>query len=95
MKRIISIALSCMMMIGGWSALAINQNAKVISMQFAMPKFIESNEGYIQLCPEGEELYIMSPGKPMLPRVVKVIELPFGVRNVTVSYTHLTLPTKA
>ncbi len=87
MKRIISIALSCMMMIGGWSALAINQNAKVISMQFAMPKFIESNEGYIQLCPEGEELYIMSPGKPMLPRVVKVIELPFGVKNVNIEVT--------
>ncbi len=45
---------------------------------------IEKDNDYIRVHLEGVSTYLMSPGKPILPKVVKTMELPFGVKNVKV-----------
>jgi hypothetical protein len=50
-------------------------------------KVVDVDDQYIRLSLEdieNEELYLMKPGKPMLPRILKPIELPFGARNIKV-----------
>ena len=44
-----------------------------------------NNDDYIELNLENQEVsYLMSPGKPMLPKIMKYVEIPFGAQNVKV-----------
>ena len=86
MRKIVALTLGLLLIMGGLSFISISGQdvSKNITMHFSSPKFVDSNE-YLKISLEDAKgLYIMSPGKPMLPRVLKVIELPFGVRNVKV-----------
>jgi hypothetical protein len=50
------------------------------------PLIIENYKSeYVALHLQDIATYLMKPGQPMLPKVVKNIELPFGVRNVKVT----------
>ncbi|KAA0002542.1 MAG: peptidase C25, partial [Thermoplasmata archaeon] len=90
MKKIVSIILAYMVIFGGLSVVAINVDrgaggtTSKMTIDFASPKLLEKSNDYIRIFLDDEELYIMNPGQPMLPRVVKTIELPFGVKNVKV-----------
>ena len=86
MKRIVAIAIVTILIFGGITFSNAEEYTKKIKVQFFEPKFTQK-ENYIRIempNENGEELYIMAPGKPMLPRVLKIFELPFGVRNVKV-----------
>ncbi|HEC88980.1 MAG TPA: peptidase C25, partial [Thermoplasmatales archaeon] len=48
-------------------------------------KLIKENNA-IEVHLEGVESYLLSPGKPMLPMIIKNIELPFGVKNIKISF---------
>ena len=55
------------------------------------PIIIEnSNEKYLNIHLKDISSYVMNYGKPILPKIVKTIELPFGVRNIKVDV----IPTK-
>ncbi len=90
MTKIVSIVMAYIIIFGGLGAVAINADKNTLdaktmptmTVDFTSPTLVET-DNYVRLSFE-EELYIMSPGKPMLPRVLKTIELPFGVRNVKV-----------
>ena len=44
-----------------------------------------NSDDYIELTLENQEAsYLMSPGKPILPKIMKHVELPFGAQNVKV-----------
>jgi hypothetical protein len=47
-------------------------------------KIIERNDNYIELNLGDEELYLMNPGQPMIPRILHKYELPFGATNINV-----------
>lgn len=42
---------------------------------------------YLSIEMQDVSTYLMSPGKPVLPKVVEIIELPFGARDVKVEVT--------
>lgn len=45
---------------------------------------IEEENGFVSLNFGKNSLYLMEAGKPILPKIVEHIELPFGVRNVEI-----------
>lgn len=47
----------------------------------------EENNGYIELHLNNISSYLMTPGCPVLPQIVKTFELGFGVQNVEVKVT--------
>jgi len=59
--------------------------SEVITMAIS-PLIIEKSDiDYIEVSFKDTTLYLMNPGQPMLPKVVKTVELPFGVQNVNVN----------
>ena len=94
MKKILSILMVHILVLSGLGAVAINgdntSNAhleistEIMKIDFPSPTLVESNNDYVKLRFVDDELYLMNPGQPMLPRVLKSIELPFGARNVKV-----------
>jgi len=47
--------------------------------------FVNMNDDYFELNLDTQEVsYLMSPGKPMLPRISEYFELPFGAQNIEV-----------
>ena len=66
----------------------VDDNSVVVServmLEFPRPLLVENDMGYFDFKIGAEETYLMSPGKPMLPRVIKTFELPFGVKNIRV-----------
>jgi hypothetical protein len=57
---------------------------EIIEIDFSSLKVIDSDKDYIEVCLGDEELYLMNPGQPMIPRVLKTFELQFGVTNVKI-----------
>lgn len=95
MKKILTILVTCVLVLSGLGAVAINVDntnnihtkgiTRIMKIDFSSPRLVDSDDNYVRLClGDEEELYLMNPGQPMLPRVLKTIELPFGVKNVKV-----------
>ena len=94
MKKYIPIFVAIIIVLGGLGAAAIKidntKNAyaktviKTIEIDFSKPSFTDIDNNYIRLYLGGEETYLMNPGQPMLPRVLKTFELPFGVTNIKI-----------
>jgi hypothetical protein len=94
MKKILSILMVHILVLSGLGAVAINgdntnniyleTSTEIIKIDFPSLTLVESNNDYVKLRFVDDELYLMNPGQPMLPRVLKSIELPFGVRNIKV-----------
>jgi len=94
MKKILSFLAIVFLIVSGVGAVAVhNENesdmvetcsSKVI---FSSLKLKETNTGYVEVGLEGVSTFLMEPGKPMLPKVVKTFELPFGIKNVRVEVT--------
>ncbi len=92
MKKIVATILVVFLVIGSFSALAANResqdNIKIQShsnrVTFSELTFEKTDSNYINLKMEDVSTYITKPGEPMLPKIVKTIELPFGVKNIEV-----------
>ena len=94
MKKILSILLVHILVLSGLGAVAINgddtnitnleTSTEIMKIDFQSPTLVEGNNDYVKLRFLDDELYLMNPGQPMLPRVLKSIELPFGARNIKV-----------
>ena len=92
MQKIVPILVVGILIISGIGAVAItddsNSDLTKIELEekfnFSQPEIKEYNKDSLIVTLEGDELYLMSPGKPMVPKVTNQIELPFGVKNVIV-----------
>ena len=84
MKKIFTIVLCFMLIAGGISVVATNSRSISENIHFPFPKFEDGGQD-LRVIVNDSELYIMSPGKPVLPRILKVVELPLGVENVGVT----------
>jgi len=94
MKKILSILMVHILVLSGLGAVAITSDntnnanletsTEIMKIDFPSPTLVESNNDYVKLRFADDELYLMNPGQPMLPRMLKSIELPFGARNIKV-----------
>ena len=94
MKRILPILVVGILILSGFGAVAIADDtidntgfvakSDELSISFSSPVIEASSDEYIEISFEDTSTYLNTPGQPMVPKVVKSIELPFGVRNVKV-----------
>ena len=93
MKITLSILLVGILITSGFGALAINiektNNVQelitaTINIDITTLKIENKDSNYIQVKLGAEESYLMHPGEPMMPRVLKKYELPFGVTNIKI-----------
>lgn len=91
MKKIINILVVVFLIISGIGAVAINNEdtnnvIKKTSSEITFSTFEikETNQGYNEIEMNDVSTFLMEPGKPMLPKVVKTFELPFGAKNINV-----------
>ncbi len=92
MKKVITLAIFGILVLSGFGAVALNieknkQKTEMISMSFSSPTIKEKDNTYMEVVLEDSTYYLMNPGKPMLPKVVESVELPFGVQNIHVEVT--------
>jgi hypothetical protein len=59
--------------------------AEVVYIDVSSLQVIESENDYLSVRLGDEESYLLNPGQPMVPRVLKQFELPFGVTDVEVT----------
>jgi len=90
MKKLIPIIIVAILVISGIGVQAINTGTvdkvtinETIQVDVSSIKFVEKD--YIEVSLEGEELYLMNPGQPMIPKILRKFELPFGVTNIKVT----------
>ncbi len=92
MKKTIAIILVVFLLIGSFSVIATNHKEKneielktnLTSISFPQLSITKTDANYLELSLEDVSTYLMQPGKPILPKIVKIIELPFGAKNVEV-----------
>ena len=94
MKKIYPLLLVGVLVLSGLGAGAISSDitydaktekkSDVSTISFS-PLIIEEHDSdYVEVRLMDVSTYLMNPGKPMMPKVVKTVELAFGVRNVKV-----------
>lgn len=98
MQKILPILVVGLLVISGFGAIAVNVDIKndndrpvktntfseLINVEVSSLKISEKNNDYIEVSFEEEEQYLMNPGQPMIPRIHKKYELPFGATNIKV-----------
>ena len=60
------------------------ENVMEISCEVSTPIIEDFDSEYISIDLGETQQYLLNPGEPVLPKIVKVLELPFGVKNVQV-----------
>ena len=94
MKKILPITVVGILIISGLGAVVTgytssdvnsDKQTNMISMTFSPITIKDNSNEYVELCFNDETSYFMDPGQPMMPTVVKVVELPFGAQNVQVN----------
>jgi hypothetical protein len=91
MNKSVPIIICIIFILGSISAAGINQeiendkSTKTMNVSFNQNqlKLNDKNE-FIQLTFKKEGQYLMSPGEPMIPRIVETYELPFGVTDIEI-----------
>ena len=93
MKKKIAILIIGILIVSGFGATATEDKSetlvKINSISINIPSLkIESDDDKtVELSLEGVSTYILNPGEPILPKIVKTIELPFGSKNIRVEIT--------
>ena len=91
MEKILPIIVVGFLVISGIGAVAISQdttehirmtgNKNIVFSSFFTK---DSTNNFIEIELEDTTSYLMSPGKPILPKIVESFELPFGVKDVNI-----------
>ena len=94
MKKILPIIIIGILILSGIGAVVTGYSQKDIdtnrhvennNIEFSTYQIRDSSEKYFEIYSEESNSYYMSPGKPMIPSIINIIELPFGVKNVNVN----------
>ncbi len=94
MEKFLPIIVVGILVISGIGAVAIGDDPieeykikeifEHINIDYTSLEIKESNEDFIEVELDDISSYLMSPCKPILPKIVKTVELPFGVIDVNV-----------
>lgn len=94
MKKILAFLVTTLFFLSGMQVFAADTGQKIntgdkieinktVNIQDTVFKEEKSN-GYVELNVKGGSSYLMEAGRPSLPKVSKVFEIPFGAQNVKV-----------
>jgi hypothetical protein len=90
MKKILSILIIAFLVFSGIGSIAhsfrIGETHKTIKVNLSTFSIKERNDEYIEVSIKGSS-YVMNPGKPILPKIVKTLDLEFGAKNVKIEVT--------
>jgi hypothetical protein len=94
-KKILPLLIVGILVLSGLGAVAIDNDTtndyktveKYITLSLSSLVIKDRDSNYIDVSLEDTSAYLMTPGDPVLPKVVKSVELPFGVTNVKVEVT--------
>lgn len=94
MKKWLSILIVGLFIVSGFGTVATNGNntgtlsiqtrTDTVSVDISSIQVTESANDYLLVSLVGQESYLLNPGQPMVPRIIKHYELPFGVTDVVV-----------
>jgi len=94
MKKLLMILIVGVLVISGIGTQAISVEktnnisaetiTEIIEIDFSSLTVADSDNDYVTVCLGDDELYLMNPGQPMIPRVLKKFELPFGATNIKI-----------
>ncbi len=80
----------CIVVLSGFGAVALHDRktehiTETMTVPFLAPTIEESERAdYVCARSDDTDSYLMNPGQPMIPKITKVVELEFGVKNVNV-----------
>ena len=93
MKKMVPIIIIGILLISGIGAIAVNvekntnMQSEIITDMFEIDIStlkITDNNDYIEVSFGTEQVFLMNPGQPMIPRMLKTYELPFGITNIKI-----------
>lgn len=94
MKKWLSILIVGIFIVSGFGTVATNVSntgtlsiqtrTDTVSVDVSSIQVTESANDYLLVRLGEQESYLLNPGQPMIPRIIKHYELPFGVTNVQV-----------
>ena len=93
MKKILNSAIIGILIISGFGAVVAGldsdfyqeiDNLLALNIEFSDIKISEYSQEYLEFSPANEGSFYMNPGKPMIPEFIKLVELPFGAKNIDV-----------
>jgi hypothetical protein len=105
MKKWLSILIVGIFIVSGFGTVATNVNntealsiqtrSETIPVDVSSIQVTESSNDYLLVRLGDQESYLLSPGQPMVPRILKHYELPFGVTDVDVEVQPLSIQEQA
>ncbi len=94
MKKWLSILIVGLFIVSGFGTVATNVSntgtlsiqtrTDTVSVDVSSLQVTESANDYLLVRLGDQESYLLNPGQPMVPRIIKQYELPFGVTDVEV-----------
>ena len=95
MKKILIVAMATICILSSFGTMAYNNEEKAIiqiqttstTLSFSPLIIKQESVEYISVEMDDVSTYVMTPGKPVLPKIVKIFELPFDAKNVNIEVT--------
>ena len=96
MKKLLPILVVVFLVTSGIGTLASNVENKELNKENIKNYFeadisninlIETDNNYLEVSLGSDDIYLMNPGQPMIPRILQSYELPFGAININVEST--------
>jgi len=93
LKKIINITIVGVLIFSGFGAVVAginsdfnqeNDNILALNIELSEIEISEYSQEYLEFSPKSEGNFLMNPGKPMIPKVIKLVELPFAAKNIEV-----------
>ena len=87
MKKIIPMLVISVLILSGFGVIGAgyglenNVRCKTMKLTVSPLNIKDQNDKYVEISLENNNFYLMKPGKPMLPKIVKTFELDFGVKS--------------
>jgi len=91
MKKLTSLILVFCLIFGGIGAVAYQktetngQFLTTVKLNTSQINFEEKGTEYLQISFSENENFLLSPGKPILPKIIQTYEIPFGATNIEVN----------
>ncbi len=101
MKKLLSTIIIIILIISGLGAAVTgldsdfekNSNVLSLNLEFSDIEIINYSKEYLEFNYANEGDYLMESGKPMIPKTMKTIELPFGITNIEVEFNPINMHT--
>lgn len=89
MKKLLLLAITGILVINGYGTIVFSENDsrnihENLTIHVPSIQVDTFSDNYLEISLENSPYFHMTPGNPMIPKIVKTVILPFGVRNINV-----------